>query len=160
MTNPVTAANPIVTTFDVFVDYDLDAFKNDGCHGTDIFLDDGPLVLRFTQVNNDTYSVQDATYEPVLNYPIVLKSDNNLYFQPGDDDALQPIQSTIHILGLEIYQGLENEPKGRTKLLYSITPDFAECAKDSKNLNTDLTPAQQAIVERFFTAAAQLHEAE
>jgi hypothetical protein len=137
---PSECSSIVEKSFPVFIDYDADWLMSDGCHGTDMFFNDDPIVWQFTKYTNG-----DVTIEGLFNDYLMPATGKNA----GKIEQLDGSKAVVPLYG-ESVECEHSFGYGCAGSAYYVDASFHQCYMESESLNTSLDDEMKDIVEKLF----------
>jgi len=155
-------ANPPKHEFVIKVDWDLDYFGPEGCHGTDYFFQDDPIELTFTENPDGSFYV--AGFD--LGYLVTANNDLKPIYHKYTcvDEPTKRCGIVEKVMDRTIFPIKRVTRSGKSAVHtknfayvgYIANEEFYECYKKSTTSKNDpLSDNEEVIVERFFEAVRE-----
>ena len=137
--------------FTAYVEFDVDQFINDGCHGTDFGVKPSPLALEFSELENgDVLVILSDDVCATECYALTEKNLSSCMAVPEGTSLLNRGGFWITAgVGYHVSSG------GPPALYVPFNQAFQQCYLESQN---NLDDHQKQIVQRFFEAAIAINQ--
>jgi hypothetical protein len=132
-------------TFVAKVDWDIDFYGAEGCHGSDWFFDDDPVELRFHELRNGDFLVEGFNNNYILTRDSKLMSIR--YGVANDSSGFHEYQVTPTT-------NIPIRTSSTWFIAYAANEELWDCYIESGNLNSHLNSHQRSAVTSFFFAAS------